>query len=771
MFHRLAFFVFFLIGLIDETYCQESQYEFFRANNIEVFSSENLLKFPWVGGLNSPQFSKIDLNNDDLEDLFVFDREDNRVLTFINTGGIGFNYIYAPKYEELFPNLNSWVLLRDYNNDGKKDIFTYDSGGIKVFKNISEPFQDVEFVEASNPIIFSVHPPNPSPISIFSTSLDIPSIDDIDGDGDLDILTIYFFTSSGGTGVVYHRNYSMELYGHADSLVFELKNDCWGHSSEDFSSTSRLRAILKDTCSNVYNDAEFNPFTGNPDLFGNNQMVVEYESYRHTSGCLLTLDINGDGVRDLLMGDSDFNNILQLTNDDKGVNMNTSFISQDTLFPSNTTPILIQSYPCAYYEDIDNDGVKDLIATPNETNFSNNSNSAMYYKNMGSTDNPIFSYVQSDLMQFDMLEFGSGARPVFVDYNGDGLMDIVVGNYGYFNTTISAYQTRLALLKNVGTPNWPSFELVTKNFANLSSVFGMGLNISPAFADLDGDGDVDMLLGDSNGFLHYFENTAAIGVPAVYSQNELHIKDYNNVIIDVGQNASPVLIDVDLDGDYDLVVGNSVGKLQLIINDGNATNPIWVLQTDNWGEVDVSEWFTPIGNSYPSIFRDENGVLQLFVGSARGTIFHFDDIESNLFSGEFNLVDSMVGDIKLGTNSTQCLADLNNNGYPEMIVGTKRGGLAYFASTVSDASQLHDFPIAQNQTKVYPNPTTDNIVVEFSMKLDRKFYLYDVNGTLLKTDIFNQQINVLFMDDLPSGIYFLMIDSSKNIERHKIIRY
>jgi hypothetical protein len=45
-------------------------------------------------------------------------------------------FISAPEYEALFPDgIYNWMLLRDYNCDGKKDIFTGDVLGMKVYMN------------------------------------------------------------------------------------------------------------------------------------------------------------------------------------------------------------------------------------------------------------------------------------------------------------------------------------------------------------------------------------------------------------------------------------------------------------------------------------------------------------------------------------------------------------------------------------------------------------------------------------------------------------
>lgn len=71
-------------------------------------------------------------------DLYVFDREGNRQLTFLNTGVLGeASYVFAPQYAANFPRLENWVLLRDYNNDGAMDIFAYPDqpvGGIIVYR-------------------------------------------------------------------------------------------------------------------------------------------------------------------------------------------------------------------------------------------------------------------------------------------------------------------------------------------------------------------------------------------------------------------------------------------------------------------------------------------------------------------------------------------------------------------------------------------------------------------------------------------------------------
>jgi hypothetical protein len=150
---------------------------------------------------------------------------------------------------------------------------------------------------------------------------------------------------------------------------------------------------------------------------------------------------------------------------------------------------------------------------------------------------------------FDGVDVGSLSKPSFADLDGDGDLDAVVGTgdgiLRYFENTGSA--TAPAFTERAGTAN--------------PIDFGTVLNYSaPSFGDLDGDGDLDAVAGSINGRLAYFENTGSATAPVFYPVNEAS-SDNPFVGIDVGSASTPSLADLDGDGDVDAIVGVNNGNL------------------------------------------------------------------------------------------------------------------------------------------------------------------------------------------------------------------
>jgi len=170
-----------------------SQPIFTRYDSILVQINTDTLSLPWVGGLNFIQTSNIDLDLDGNKDLFVFERTGNKIIPLINTGGTGSTqYKYMPQYISKFPKIHDWVLLKDYNCDGKEDIFTFSDNntGFSVYKNISSIATGLQFTLVKSIVHTDFNPPNGGQYILYVSSSSIPGLGDVDNEIDLDVLTL-----------------------------------------------------------------------------------------------------------------------------------------------------------------------------------------------------------------------------------------------------------------------------------------------------------------------------------------------------------------------------------------------------------------------------------------------------------------------------------------------------------------------------------------------------------------------------------------------------
>ena len=168
-----------------------------RVISIPVQRNGIWLREPWVGGVNAPSF-RGDLNHDGIPDLFVFDRDGNKVLTYLSNGdGSDSMFQYAPQYEGVFPaDLNQFAMLRDYNNDGIPDIFTFAAAnaGMRVFKGSIQ--NGVLHFDLVCPLI--KYTDSPYTINVFVNYLDVPVVTDVNRDGYLDLLAYDIYGSNVG---------------------------------------------------------------------------------------------------------------------------------------------------------------------------------------------------------------------------------------------------------------------------------------------------------------------------------------------------------------------------------------------------------------------------------------------------------------------------------------------------------------------------------------------------------------------------------------------
>jgi len=710
-----------------------AQFGFKKTDSIAVAINNKTLKLPWAGGFNYMQFSSIDLNLDGIKDLFAFDKSSNKIITFLN-GGIAdsVDYKYAPQYVKNFPkNLTDWVLLVDYNCDGKEDIFTQREGSIAVYKNTSNTANGLQFSLVTNKLYSNYYS---GYLPLYVTSVDIPSINDIDNDGDVDILTF----STNTTDVELHQNFSKENYNTCDTLDFSVVTACWGDFKED---QSNCNINLNLPCGSLL----YNPTS------------IENREVQHSGSALLAINLDADADKDLLISDIGCSKITSVIN---GGTLAHAFGTQkDSAFPSYDVPVYLDIFPTPFYVDVNNDGKRDLLASPNTTSGSENINCVSYHKNIGTDNFPQFKWRNNSFLVDEMIDNGEGAFPTFFDYNNDGLLDFVVGNTGRFVNNES--KARMLLFKNNGTSGQPKFELFDTDYLGLSTAINLN-NVIATFGDLDGDNDNDLLIGNADGKLSYYINNAASGADASFALSQVYYQT-----IDVGNKAAPQLIDVNRDGKLDLLIGNEAGKIRYFENTGSLQVPVFTMASNFFGGV-----YTGIDNGVnlsngacvPQLF-DISGTYHLLCGSLSGRIFRYGNIDGNL-NGTFAKIDTNYASIWEGKNASISIADINNDGQKDMLIGNKSGGLNYYSGDITSNIFVNEL---ENNIIIYPNPANENVTITATENIS-KIELYNNLGNLQlqQSNCKNKTIKLL-LNELASGIYFVKVSTSKYNFTKKII--
>ncbi len=738
------------------------QFKFEYNDSIPVKIGNDTLLFPWAGGLNYVQVSDIDYDFDGDLDLFIFDRSKDNIRLFetVQVNGVS-KYKFVQRASDYFPAgvLKNRAALIDYDNDGRNDLFTYGIGGLKVYKNVGDVTNGLQWQLISN-LLYSDYAGDHS--NLYVSSSDIPALVDVDGDLDLDVLTFHI----GGERIEYHQNQSQEMYGHSDSLIFVLKNECWGKFKEDPNNNS---LILNDTTVPCSIPNIPNPLKPSADQVTPVENEEDVLHTRHAGSTILALDVDNSGVLDLVIGDVSHNNLILVVNGGTEPNTNSAMVSQDENFPSNTTPATLKIFPASFYVDVDHDGIKDLIVGANAKGVSQNEKSVLYYKNLGADNLPNFLFKSKSFLQEEMIEAGTGSIPVFFDQNNDGKKDLIIGSFYRYKETLSK-ESALNSYRNTGTSTDPFFTFVDLNYLNITAQ-NYGLRSVPAFGDIDSDGDDDLFLGLENGTLVFYKNTAAVGFPASFAAPVLNYTDQAGTVITTDSYCFPQLFDLDNDGLLDLILGKKTGEIMYYKNTGTAALPAFSLTTAMLGGIDISPT-TPEGYAAPHFFR-LNDTTNLFLGGIDGKLHFYNDIDGNLATGEsFHLISDAYLGINVEGYSSFYVNDLDNDGKLNLFVGGDLGGLMHYEHDPNSVLAVDELTSSEMNIAVYPNPSEGifNISIEAGNSADWQVEVFDLTGRKIPISADNNQID---LSGFGNGIYHLILrnqESGKMVSK-KVVKH
>lgn len=577
---------------------------------------------PFLGGFDVPRPQFADADGDGDLDLFIQERTDE-LIHFENVGTAAepsFRW-RTDRFMEL--PVGEWSRFHDVDGDGDLDLlaeapFSY----IRYFRNDGTASAPA-FTFAADTVRDS------SGGAVFSDRQNIPNLTDIDCDGRVDLFlgrvdgTVSRFEAPGPVSPG-----GVPVFDLVDARFedIEIVAAIAVPGGEDFGTGG---AVSREGSGQ------------RPDPRG--------ASARHGANSMAFADVDGDGDQDFFWGDFFEAGLLWIEN--LGTCALPDLRSEPEPVPADEL-IRTSGYNSPAIGDLDADGDADILIgvlggafNPNTTS----SDNLIYLERLPS------GLVTRRTSRFlGNVDLGSESSPAFGDLDGDGDLDLLVGSK--LDPAVLS-RARLYRFENVGTATDPRFAL--RDTLDVLDTY----HLAPELADLDGDGDLDLVLGTWNQQVRVLENTGSATAPRFEARSAEPM-----ATLPRGSHSQTALGDLDGDGDLDLLVGESSGEINYFRNDGSTAEPVFELVTESIDDIDVGRRSAPF-----LVDLDGDGDLDLLVGSEEGGARVF------VNEGDARAPVYVEGEplAELPGFSTPRLLDVDGDGDLDLLSGGMGGGLVF----------------------------------------------------------------------------------------------
>ena len=573
---------------------------------------------PFVGGFFEPRPTLLDIDADGDADLIV------------NVGGAGLQVFrrdgdrwvwQTDRLGGIEPG--NWSTFADLDGDGDYDLLTRgDPGRVRYWRNVGTP-QAAQF-EVGAALLRDAAG---EPVNVEDSS--IPALGDIDGDGDADL-----FAGKADIGTITtYQNEGVDANG---VPVFSFLTD-------------RYQDIViyeeNPQCAPAAGRATPSREAGGANLPQRGSM--------HGANAIALADLNGDDAPELFWGD---------------------------------------------------------FFAP----------SLFYFLNRGTPTDPQLTLASERFPVGQPLSSGGYNAPTYGDLEGDGDLDLLVGVQRGLCFQARTAVSNLIAFENEGTAEAPDLRLRTDR---LIDGLDLGQRTTVALADLDGDGDLDLLVGGFNGRFAFLRNTGSARAPAFDREDDRFEG------VDTGQYARGTLGDLDGDGDLDLIGGASSGRVRVYRNVGTSAVPSFATESNGAPTADDEAFRIAVGiperldgDAAPALSDlDGDGDLDLLLGTAQGEILVYQNVGTPT-APMFEAAESVVAGRR---RTTPTLGDLDGDGRPEILAGTSAGGVLFWRG--SGGTWAEPAPSPDLGLRVTPNPSTGAVSFR-APSAQGEVVVYDVRG-------------------------------------------